>query len=151
MSRIYVHDGGQFDINRFTPIKNRNFVKPSGGLWGSPLDSACSWKQWCKSNNFNHDKYNKNNEFLFKLKDNARLLYIDNAKMLDNLPKIHDEILSSCFVILDFEELAKSYDAIEVSISADEQLYWDLYGWDVDSILVMNPGSIEIIDKEKII
>ena len=45
-----------------------------------------------------------------------------------------------CF--LDFEKLSKSYDVIEVNISADRDLYWELYGWDCDSILVMNPSVI---------
>lgn len=36
------------------------------------------------------------------------------------------------------------YDAIELSLSADHRLYWDLYGWDCDSILVMNPDKIKI-------
>ena len=44
---------------------------------------------------------------------------------------------------LDFEKLSKEYDAIEVFISKDEQLYWDLYGWDCDSILIMNSDIIE--------
>ena len=47
---------------------------------------------------------------------------------------------------LDFEKLAQEYDAIEVLISGDPGLYYELYGWDCDSILIMNP---EIIIEEK--
>ena len=32
-------------------------------------------------------------------------------------------------------ELKKEYDAIEIVI---DKLYWDLYGWDCDSILILN-------------
>lgn len=149
MGKVYVHDGGKFDIKRFTPVKNKDFVKPLGGLWGSPIDSAYGWQQWCKDNNFGKDKYNKDDSFLFELKFGTKLLYIDNAEMLETLPKVENEILSKCFVLLDFEKLATEYDAIEVNISADQQLYWDLYGWDVDSILVMNPNVIQVLeDKE---
>lgn len=146
MDKVYVHDGGKFDINKFTPIKNRDFVKPFGGLWGSPVDSNYGWREWCKANNFGNDRYDdESNSFMFKLKPDAKLLYIDNADMLKELPIIHNEIFDKCCVLLDFEKLAENYDAIEVSISSDRQLYWDLYGWDVDSILVMNPNAIEVI------
>ncbi|MFR3519297.1 MAG: hypothetical protein ACLTT4_12785 [Coprobacillus cateniformis] len=44
--------------------------------------------------------------------------------------------------MLDFEELKRQYDAIEVNISNDYGLYWKLYGWDCDSILVMNSDVV---------
>ena len=47
-------------------------------------------------------------------------------------------------VYLDFEAIALKYDAIEVNISNDWKLYDALYGWDCDSILVMNKKIIEI-------
>lgn len=157
-NKIYVHSGSKtFDKYIFHKISNReHWVKPMGGLWGSPLNSAYGWKQWCEDNNFNHtigfDKYgDKNNEFLFRLKPNARLLYIDNSAQLLDLPTIDDELMSKTYTLLDFEKLEKEYDAIEVSISSDQQLYYDLYGWDVDSILVMNPDSIEIVDEGDIL
>lgn len=155
---IYVHSGSKyFDKYLFNKITNReHWVKPLGGLWGSPLNSACSWLQWCKENSFNSligsEKYgNKDNEFLFKLKPNAKLLYIDNSVQLESMPIIEDELLSGVYKILDFEKLAEEYDAIEVSISSDHRLYYDLYGWDVDSILVMNPDSIELVNKGDIL
>lgn len=45
--------------------------------------------------------------------------------------------------IPDFESLASNgVDAIEVFISEDIELYDKLLGWDVDSILIMNPEII---------
>ena len=44
--------------------------------------------------------------------------------------------------LLDFEKLAETYDAIEVSISDDFELYYQLYGWDCNSIVIMNPKII---------
>lgn len=149
--KIYVHDGHpRFDKELFNPISClEHFNKPLGGLWASPLDSSYNWEQWCETNNFNNiigkDKYCKNNKFYFRLKDNARLLSITSAKQLDDLPQIKDDITSSVFKILDFMTLQEEYDAIEVLISNDYQLYWDLYGWDIDSIIVMNPDVIEVI------
>lgn len=149
--KIYVHDGhSNFDINLFKQISCReNFNKPLGGLWASPVDSPYTWEQWCLDNNFNYtigeDKYFQGEQFRFKLKDNARLLSITSAKQLDELPQIKNDLTSNIYKILDFKKLEEEYDAIEVLISMDHQLYWDLYGWDVDSIVVMNPDIIELL------
>lgn len=149
--KIYVHDGhSNFDINLFKHISCReNFNKPLGGLWASPVDSSYTWEQWCLDNNFNYtigeDKYFQGEQFRFKLKDNARLLSITSAKQLDELPQIKNDLTSNIYKILDFKKLEEEYDAIEVLISMDHQLYWDLYGWDVDSIVVMNPDVIELL------
>lgn len=149
--KIYVHDGhSNFDINLFKHISCReNFNKPLGGLWASPVDSPYTWEQWCLDNNFNYtigeDKYFQGEQFRFKLKDNARLLSITSAKQLDELPQIKNDLTSNIYKILDFKKLEEEYDAIEVLISMDHQLYWDLYGWDVDSIVVMNPDVIELL------
>lgn len=44
---------------------------------------------------------------------------------------------------LDFEKMAKAgFDGMEISISKYPQLYWFLYGWDVDSICIWNPKVI---------
>lgn len=149
--KIYVHDGhSNFDINLFKHISCReNFNKPLGGLWASPVDSPYTWEQWCLDNNFNYtigeDKYFQGEQFRFKLKDNARLLSITSAKQLDELPQIKNDLTSNIYKILNFKKLEEEYDAIEVLISMDHQLYWDLYGWDVDSIVVMNPDVIELL------
>lgn len=44
--------------------------------------------------------------------------------------------------MIDYEELATEYDALEVLISEDHELYFNLYGWDCDSIVIMNPEVI---------
>ena len=48
----------------------------------------------------------------------------------------------SSWILLDFEKLAETYDAVEVSISSDFDLYYKLYGWDCDSIVIMNPDVV---------
>jgi hypothetical protein len=146
--KVYVHMGSNnFNKTLFRPISNRDyFVKPDGGLWASPVDSTYGWEQWVNDNNWT-DKYGED-RFYFRLKENTRLLYIDRAEQLSDLPQCIDPSLSyfyRTFCTLDFEKLAQDYDAIEVSISSDEQLYYDLYGWDVDSLLVMNPDCVEVI------
>lgn len=43
---------------------------------------------------------------------------------------------------IDFEALKTKYDVLECSLTKYPELYWSLYGWDCDSILVMNPEVI---------
>lgn len=138
----YIHYGDRiFDMNKFKKIKNINFVKPEGGLWASRVDAKYGWIDWIKDNDFCTDKYAKDNFFKFRLRDEANILVINSANILKKLPRSKTETAS--LIILDFEELSKMYDAIEVLISECNELYWDLYGWDCDSILIMNEDIIE--------
>ena len=78
------------------------------------------------------------------MKEGSKVLTIDNAKMLSGLPQ-QESIYKFLSVFLDFEKIKEEYDAIEVLISSDHQLYYDLYGWDCDSLLVLNKECIEEI------
>ena len=137
----YIHYGhNKFDVTKFDKIKNiPEFSKANGGFWGSRIDAEYGWKDWCKNNDYDTDL---KKHFQFSLKDNAKVLIIDKCEKLKELPKVKSMFENPIFVLLDFEKLSKEYDAIEVLISKDGQLYWDLYGWDCDSIFIMNPDVI---------
>ena len=139
----YIHYGDdKFDINKFNKVLNRpESTKPFGGFWGSRKNAVFGWKEWCTEIDLKSKDLTK--KLQFSLLENAKILVIDNIKCLDNLPQNEDNhIVNKLFVTLDFEKLSKQYDAIEVLISEDERLYELLYGWDCDSILVMNPNVI---------
>ena len=144
---IYIHYGdNEFDKNKFAEIKNKQFwVKPKGGLWASRLNGINSWKRWCIAEEFCLEKLEK--YFKFKLKENTRFLQIESSNQLKYLPRVKSPIpqLEGTGIYLDFEKIKEDFDAIEVLISKDNQLYWDLYGWDCDSLLVLNKDVIEII------
>lgn len=114
----YIHYGTtEFSKDKFKEIKNESFfTKPRGGLWASRVDSEYGWKNWTEDEHFRTEVYREDNYFKFKLKDEAKVLVIDNAKQILDLPKQKNEFNFS-FVCLDFEKLAKEYDAIEVLIS----------------------------------
>lgn len=137
----YVHTGSDhFDITSFLPIQNIDgWVKPKGGLWASPVNAPYSWSKWKKDNNFN---YQSDDSFKFTLTREARVLKIYKASQLDALP-IQNTNLPHNWKVLDFEKLAESYDAMLVMISNDNKLYWDLYGWDCDTLLVFNPDVVK--------
>ena len=142
MSKTYIHYGhSSFDRESFNHIKRHDIsTKPSGGLWGSPIKAKYGWKNWCQDNEFRECL--EENSFRFKLDDNANILCINNVDDLNFLPQIKGELIPPVWVLLDFEELKRQYDAIEVNISNDYGLYWKLYGWDCDSILVMNSDVV---------
>ena len=162
MKEIYRHYGhSKFDKSLFCPISNREFSnKPHGGLWSCPTkDVDVDWKTWSEGNDFSLDRLKEH--FDFKIKDSAKILEIKDIKDLDKLPRIRNERIRTLLEFdrmnsdIDFEELAKNYDGIMVwmyrstDISYETKLfdgmYYRLYGWDVDTLVVFNPDIIEEI------
>lgn len=135
----------EFEISKFKKVTNiPEFTKPQGGFWGSRVNAEYGWKEWCDSANYR--LYKLNEYIIFELNKDTNVLVINNADILKDLPKNEEnKIASKLFCTLDFEKLSKQYDAIEVLISEDKRLYKKLYGWDCDSIFVMNPYVIEVI------
>lgn len=144
----YVHYGStSFQPDKFQPIKNQEWgaVKPIGGMWASPIDAKWGWKQWCTSEEFWLDKLDSN--FEFSLIDDARVCHIKSIKDLEKLPEWKG-LFKSTWYCIDFKKAMKKYDAIELHLSDEitddylDSLYFKLYGWDCDSILIMNPNII---------
>lgn len=138
----YIHYGhDSFDINKFNIVKNQEFsTKPFGGLWASRVGDKNGWKEWLETNEFSFEIIDSS--FEFSLRNDAKILTIDNVKILNELPRTKMQKLSKFRVLLDFEKLAKEYDAIEILVSKDFALSYQLYGWDCDSILILNPNII---------
>ena len=147
---VYIHYGDDtFRIPH--PIVNRQFfTKPRGGLWASRKDGDMTWKDWCESEEFHLDRLNMS--FEFTLKDDARILTLSDPEQLLDLPKTPylDPVRWPCeclSVYLDFEKLKEQYDAIELTNICG--FYWSLYGWDCNSILIMNPDIVEVVSNER--
>ena len=156
MKKEYIHYGcDASEFHEIPPIRNEKmFTKPQGGLWASPVDADFGWKDWCELENFQHTDFNKS--FKFTIKDDAKILHINKANQLDKLPQSENTMLSrTMMTILDFEKLQKEYDGMELHLSEEvfpkkadwnyNGLYWRLYGWDCDSILIFNEKAIQII------
>ena len=142
----YIHYGSNnFDINKFESIKNQremSFEKPYGGLWASPVGSRYNWHDWCLNNDFHTEKLK--DSFVFTLQPNSRVITVKTIQDISNiLAVVPLERRQGNHI--DFEELLKlGYDAIEVYID-NVDVYYRLYGWDVDSLLVLNPDCIRVI------
>ena len=148
---ILRHYGSKnYDRGKFLPIKNSWGVKPEGGLWTCSIDSEYDWKTWCKEEEWS--KGSLKDFFLIKLKNTARVLKIDCLKDLEETyQKYHITAnVNMAFIrSLNFEELCKDFDAIWLT----EKGQWEtrlgfplnLYGWDCESVLVLNNECFEAI------
>ena len=141
----YGHD--RFDKSLFTPPTNYPFTmtKPEGGLWASPVDAPYGWKDWCRENNFRW--CDETNSFRFRLKDGSNVIRLERTADLEQIPRRNEPDWFTTWFAPDFEELVKrGVDAIWLTNS--NALYWQLYGWDCDSILILNPDIVEEIQNE---
>lgn len=148
-----VYGINKLEKKKFKKIKNRTFFnKPRGGLWASPLHSKKSWREWCLEENFNIsdlDKY-----CMFRLKKDSKIYTITNGNDLESCPKTIKYEITPTHInkFIDFEGLRKmGYDgifasAIGVCITSAPSYYayesMDLYGWDVESLLLFNYDCI---------
>lgn len=150
----YIHYGNnQYHSDRFRSIKNRpGFTKPWGGLWASPINAKYGWKEWNDDENFR--ECNKENSFIFTLTEKANVIHIRSVNDLKLLPKqkmSNINIFDTGMIYPDYECLLNyGCDAVELHLSEEdtsendfmEGLYWSLYGWDCDSIIILNPDVI---------
>lgn len=148
--KTYIHYGHKkFDKDLFEPIKN-SFVKPTGGFWASPINANFGWKDWCDEEQFR--ACNEENSFTFTLKPTANVYEIHNIEDLFKLPRYdylnkeynyYYDIFPDRYDI-DFEKcIEMGIDAIELC-NIKRTLYYALYGWDCESILILNKDIIEV-------
>ena len=145
MSDKYIHYGSDhFDAAKFRPILNSGFMmsKPlhGTGLWASPINSPLGWRDWCVDNKFNLESLDA--AFRFVLKPDAAVYHIHSIADVYKLPCRNDTDDITSYPI-DYEAAARMYDAIEVDlISGGYELVQLMYGWDCNSILIMNPDVV---------
>lgn len=154
MNEIYIHYGHRlFEPDKFQEIKN-SFVKPTGGLWASQINTKFGWKDWCDEEQFR--VCTKENSFCFKLKDSTNVHKIFCPGDVFKLPR-NDNVCGLGKTEYDFDSISRpfpqSYDidfekCIKLGIDAIELctlkrgLYWILYGWDCESIIILNKDCI---------
>lgn len=145
---IYIHYGNT-EYNKYisNPISNLwpfPMTKPHGGFWGSPVNAKYGWKDWCKDEDYR--TCDEADSFKFVMRNERLVAKINSLEKLYLLPRLPDSGFSLNIFdrhYIDFEKcLELGLDAIEVSISDDPRLQEALYGWDCDSILVLNPEAV---------
>ena len=137
-----IHYGSsQFDRSAFAGVVDAHCIKPAGGLWASPVDAEFGWKQWCESEDFN--LLNLDRSFTFSISGN--IFTIDNVEDMNQLPWIEAGPLRC----ISFECLmAAGIDAVHLTWAGQVATRLshprNLYGWDCESVLVMNPDIISL-------
>ena len=79
--------------------------------------------------------------FRFQMADESRICHIRTEMDAANLPWSDPPDLLLGYM-LNFQEIAKQYDAIEFHISENYALKYALPAWDCDSILVLNKDAV---------
>lgn len=145
-----IHYGSTvFLPERLLPVRNMN-VKPEWhtGLWTSPVDSKRGWSDWCRMEDYG--ECNENNSFTLCLKEGARILVIDSMSDLMKAPLWVSNRFNNKY--LDFELISEQYDAIWLTDKGQEETHYsrptavDLYGWDCESVLILNADCVYQID-----
>lgn len=157
----YVHYGcslEDFDIGKFEKVRNCLFsTKPSGGFWASPTRHGrdrypFDWKDFCDNAEYHPAGKSLNKKFYFCLDIGTHVFKIESMDDYKMLPKVvnQERITGRNKEFIDFEEcMRQGIDAIEYgysSIHRDEnigdKMDSKMFGWDCDSILIMNPRII---------
>lgn len=148
MVRIISFGKTELTEERFIQPKN-DWIKPIGGIWGSTyiLDEVYSsdWERWCIEENFG---YNWKEAVIFTLKPDAKVYEIDSVQDLNNLAKAYNVHGNGVLTRLDFEAMvAAGIDAIHLTEKGQEETRFSrpytLYGWDVESWLILNIHAID--------
>lgn len=147
---LLVHYGSwRFSLAKFEPIKNTSWVKPDGGLWTSPLNSKYGWKEFCQSERFrvNHLK----SRMILKLKS-TKILTIDCVEDLNKIEWMKINDLPFYKESPNFEKLQEKYDAIHLTLNGQNETRHsypnNLYGWDVETVLILNPKIEQIYPRK---
>lgn len=150
MERVFITRGcgKKFCKGKFKAVQNipNSFVnKPLGGLWACDIRTD-DWKHWCMAEGF-CSMNELNQSFLFTLRKGAKVLILDSpAKLLAISQRYALTDRSESLMLLDFEKLAKDYDAIEVRSYASLRNY--LFCWDMNCLLVLNSDVIKPLVQE---
>jgi len=147
MRVVHYTKEASFGVRPIT-IKNAGtegiWCKPIGGLWASPLDSKFSWQDWCQAENFRDT--GKQVKVILDI-EMGNFITINSEDDLSQMPWYHLAGLNLMEAI-DFEKLvAGGVDGIYLT----EQGQWatrfsyprSLYGWDCESILILNERCIK--------
>ena len=166
---IYIHYGNDHFEKRDVDLSTKGFIiKPKkAAIWGSPEDAEFSWKDWSEGESWNLSSLEKS--FRFKLKSGSKILFIRSEKDIDELDEIlktntdvkesFSGLTSTASMLMsllgfitpenyntiNFSKLRENgVDAIEIEYNGYTNKAF--YGWDCDSICVLNPDAVEEVE-----
>lgn len=145
---LLIHYGDtSYSLEKFQKITDEGWVKPRGGLWTSPLKSEWGWRDWCNAENFRECK--REDSFLLKLNEDSRIYIIDSVEDVRKAPVKTLGYMNR--MTINFEILSQDYDALWLTRKGESETRWEevysLYGWDCESVLILNPHSVTQVEQ----
>lgn len=137
---------------------NNGINKPYGGLWNCKYtpnkEFVSAWEEFCTKECFCDDTINSG--VIFNLKNNTRVYVIDTLSDLINLAdEYSQESILPFTKLLDFTKIAKDFDCIYLTDRGQCETRFSrevsLYGWDVESLLILNFDCIDLHSIERYI
>ena len=147
---VYVRKN-TFELSKekFGEIKNMGAacgLKPIGGLWFSEYtpneEFISNWQRWCIGEDFNVLNV-VSDAIIFTLKKSARILSINSERDFFKLRARYGLSEWEALCVLDWESIRKDYDVVYVSEDGICANYYNMYGWDIESGIVLNFDVIE--------
>jgi len=144
----------RFQAEKVEKITNNpGMNKPHGGIWTSPFHEfkGSDWIRWCVDEHFNVSSLQGQSASLLYIADSSMIYKINcERNLIDLTRRFPLETVLSLFRgnDVDFEAASRYYDAIYLT----EEGQWQtrlpenplptFYGWDCESVLIMNPEII---------
>ncbi len=141
--------------NVLRPLNNYYFL-PTGGFWSSPYDeyNISPWFDYLIDNKSDYPEKNLNSASIFTLKDDTKILTIDNyerlKEIIEEYPSYHHILnfykeQTSKELSINYELLSKDYDGIYVNYKRFEYSRDTIIfnKWDVNTLLLFNLDAID--------
>jgi len=120
-------------------IKHRN--KPMNVLWTSPVNpetGESKWMEWCRRERFRLDFYENQRWHIVPKEDCKILTLLPDSEELRKYTMENDNLC--CRQQLNFEAIAKDYDALYIPEATRLKHSWDMLdGWDVATCIFLAP------------
>lgn len=140
-----IHYGtDKFKPELIRPVFDSHWIKPrGGGFWASPVDAEWGWKEWCEAEQFNVERLAQSIRLTFR----GNVITIDRVEDLDLLEWYgHPGAVFSQEGIRFANMKRNGIDAIHLTTEGQEATRWSeprkLYGWDCESVLILNPDTL---------
>lgn len=137
----FVYQGPLYKTQKsFLQVKNDKLnAKPWNVLWTSPVDpqeGISEWMKWCKAEKRRVDYYEQGTWHIVPHKDCKILTFQGESEEINKYKILNEDGMWR----LDFEAIAKDYDAFYVPLdNVWEYNYSLLKGWDVATCIFFNP------------
>lgn len=148
--------GIHYDPEKFNKISENEVStlnKPmTGGLWCSPVDSSCSWKRWCESEDFRTESLKFGTKF--NITPDAKILKIDSLFDYYQVKKTYGEFIKEYYQnIINFRRIMETYDAVYLTETGFYSTRWlddiydmGTYSWDCESMVILNNKIITDVE-----